>query len=58
MNLVFPILALLGTSLASAKAAEGPLSMAFEAGGKAWLVTLGPKNGLRTALPMPRPTNP
>lgn len=32
-------------SLASAKAAEGPLSMAFEAGGKAWLVTLGPKSG-------------
>jgi hypothetical protein len=31
-------------SLASAKAAEGPLSMAFEAGGKAWLVTLGPKD--------------
>ena len=32
-------------SLASAKTAEGPLSMAFEAGGKAWLVTLGPKDG-------------
>jgi len=32
-------------SLASAKAAEGPLSMAFEAAGKAWLVTLGPKDG-------------
>lgn len=32
-------------SLAASKAAEGPLSMAFEAGGKAWLVTLGPKNG-------------
>ena len=32
------------SSLASAKAAEGPLSMAFEAGGRAWLVTLGPKN--------------
>ncbi|HWP38148.1 MAG TPA: hypothetical protein VNL18_11400 [Gemmatimonadales bacterium] len=31
-------------SLTAAKAAEGPLSMAFEAGGKAWLVTLGPKN--------------
>jgi hypothetical protein len=31
------------SSLEQAKAADEPTSMAFEAGGKAWLVTLGPK---------------
>ncbi len=32
-------------SLGAARAAEGPLSLAFSAGGKAWLVTLGDRNG-------------
>jgi hypothetical protein len=32
-------------TLAQAQAAEGPTSLAAEAGGKAWLLTLGPKGG-------------
>jgi hypothetical protein len=50
------------SSLQEAKAAESPLSMCFEAGGKVWLVTLAAKDSMGSGTkvaevgPVPRPS--